>query len=304
MQQFEKLKAPFPYFGGKSRVADVVWQRFGAVKNYVEPFCGSAAMLLARPDWQGTIETVNDADGFIANFWRALAAEPETVARHAYWIVSELDLHARHKWLIEHGCDIVEQLRDDPDFYDVKIAGWWVWGISCWIGDGWCQSESRQIPHLGNAGKGVNGLSLGRGAFGAQKYFHLLAKRLERVRVCCGDWSRITGYTPTTKQGLTAVFLDPPYSQKHAWTDGAYRHKEDVFDDVAAWAVERGDDPLFRIALCGYEGTFEPPDGWETYAWQAVGYGAGKGGNGDANRRLERIWFSPHCIKPARTLFD
>ena len=27
------LKAPFPYFGGKSRIAAAVWERFGAVRN-------------------------------------------------------------------------------------------------------------------------------------------------------------------------------------------------------------------------------------------------------------------------------
>jgi site-specific DNA-adenine methylase len=31
------------------------------VRNYIEPFCGSAAMLLARPH-PGQVETINDAD--------------------------------------------------------------------------------------------------------------------------------------------------------------------------------------------------------------------------------------------------
>jgi len=31
------LKSPYPYFGGKSSVASVVWNRFGDVPNYVEP---------------------------------------------------------------------------------------------------------------------------------------------------------------------------------------------------------------------------------------------------------------------------
>ena len=39
-------KAPFPWFGGKSRVAHIVWDRFGNVPNYVEPFFGSGAVLL------------------------------------------------------------------------------------------------------------------------------------------------------------------------------------------------------------------------------------------------------------------
>ena len=65
--------APFPYMGGKSRVAADVWARFGDVPNFVEPFCGSAAVLFKRPvehEWWERIETVNDYDGMVANFWR------------------------------------------------------------------------------------------------------------------------------------------------------------------------------------------------------------------------------------------
>ena len=78
----DTLKAPFPYFGGKSRIAAAVWERFGTVQNYVEPFFGSGAVLLGCP-WPGHTETVNDADGLLANFWRALRADPDAVAEHA-----------------------------------------------------------------------------------------------------------------------------------------------------------------------------------------------------------------------------
>ncbi|HNI38143.1 MAG TPA: DNA adenine methylase, partial [Pseudomonadales bacterium] len=79
-------KAPFPYFGGKSEIADAVWSRLGDTPNYVEPFFGSGAVLLNRPHWQPKktmLETVNDASGFIANFWRAVRAAPDEVAYHA-----------------------------------------------------------------------------------------------------------------------------------------------------------------------------------------------------------------------------
>lgn len=89
------MKAPFPWFGGKSRVQVQVWERFGDVRNYVEPFAGSLAVLLGRPS-EPKIETVNDLDCWIANFWRALAADPEQLAHHADWPVNEADLHARH----------------------------------------------------------------------------------------------------------------------------------------------------------------------------------------------------------------
>src|SRR2546430_907842 len=133
----DNLKAPFPWFGGKSRVADVVWARFGDVPNYVEPFAGSLAVLLGRPHEPRT-ETVNDKDCYLANFWRALAADPEQLAHWADWPVNEADLHARHSWLVNSTKDWRARMKTDPDYYDVKIAGWWVWGISQWIGSGWC----------------------------------------------------------------------------------------------------------------------------------------------------------------------
>jgi len=45
------MKSPFPYFGGKSKAVGLVWPRFGVVRNYVEPFFGSGAMLLGERIW-------------------------------------------------------------------------------------------------------------------------------------------------------------------------------------------------------------------------------------------------------------
>lgn len=151
------LRAPFPWFGGKRRVADVVWRAFGArINNYVEPFAGSLAVLLGRPGGAGKIETVNDLDRYVANFWRAVAAAPELVAEHADWPINEADLHARHHWLVNQP-EFRERMHADPDFYDAKVAGWWVWGICQWIGDGWCVSaENHKHPKFDGIGKGVH----------------------------------------------------------------------------------------------------------------------------------------------------
>ena len=130
------LKAPFPWFGGKSQVSDLVWDRFGNVPNYVEPFFGSGAVLLGRPHDSG-IETINDRDCFVANFWRALQNDPDEVAWFADQPVNEADQHARHLWLIQQ-TGWAERMKTDPDFYNAKIAGWWVWGQCIWIGSGWC----------------------------------------------------------------------------------------------------------------------------------------------------------------------
>lgn len=77
-----ELKAPYPWFGGKARVSDLVWSRFGDVANYVEPFAGSLAVLLGRPH-APRVETVNDKFCFIANFWRALTRKGYLVSAWA-----------------------------------------------------------------------------------------------------------------------------------------------------------------------------------------------------------------------------
>lgn len=289
----QKLKAPFPYFGGKSRIAHEVWARFGNVPNYVEPFAGSLAVLLSRPTLPRN-ETVNDIDCFLTNFWRALRDDPDGVAHWADYPVSEIDLHARHQWLVAQK-DFIEAMRRDPDYYDVKIAGWWVWGICAWIGNGWCRDATcRGIPYITRGGRGIHRATIAD----LHTYFAALSARLRRVRICCGDWKRVCGYSPTTHNGTTAVFLDPPYGKQTGRNDGGYTFEGgDVTREVHAWCVEHQDDPKLRIALCGYEGEYDLP-GWECLAWKAKGgYGNRGNGAGRANRHRERVWFSPNCLK-------
>ena len=352
---FPILKAPFPWFGGKSRVAEEVWDRFGDVVNFVEPFAGSLAVLLGRPTSPQT-ETVNDIDAYLSNFWRSVRCGPAATAEWCDWPVNEADLHARHLWLVNQ-TEFRERMKTDPDFYDPKIAGWWVWGISQWIGGGWCSpggQHHRQLASLGDGGRGTASVSLkrqmpilchsgegvhretlsgppakrphlaghgpGKGIHGAKAnatlydYFEALAARLRRVRVCCGDWTRVLGPSVTIKHGVCGVFLDPPYdmrvvSNSDSGRDGAARsdglyssHDSDLSKAVAGWAVENGDNPLLRIAVCGYEGEHNFPDDWECVPWKAQGgYGSRSGSNENAAR--ERIWFSPHCIRVQELLF-
>lgn len=334
------MRAPFPYFGGKSRVAPDVWARLGNCPNYVEPFFGSGAVLLARPDnheWWKRIETVNDADGLLSNFWRAVKHDPDGVAEWADWPVNENDLHARHSWLVGRKEDITRRLEGDPDYYDAKVAGWWVWGISTWIAGQWCGGtgpwvvgadeegypvlvrvkgsggQKRSMPHLGNKGTGVNvtcyptsdvydkanGICATRREF-LMALMNNLSNRLRHVRVCCGDWSRITRPSSTVRHGLTGVFLDPPYSFDER--DSCLYNKEtDCAKDVLQWALTNGDNPMLRIALCGYDGEHNVLEdyGWDVHAWKAAGgYGSRSNGRGRANSYRERIWFSPHCLQP------
>jgi hypothetical protein len=152
----KRLKFPAPYFGGKSKVAPLVWARLGDVDNFIEPFVGSGAVLLARPS-PPRVETINDLDCMVANFWRATRHDPEAVAEYADWPVNEIDLHSRHRWLVlsDDARAFRERMRADPDHYDPKIAGWWCWGLCVWIGGGWCATPETGPVHGPVGGSGL-----------------------------------------------------------------------------------------------------------------------------------------------------
>jgi site-specific DNA-adenine methylase len=298
-----RLAAPFPYFGGKSGACEQVWQSLGDVDNYVEPFCGSAAMLLGAPDGN-RVETINDADGFVANFWRAVSLDAQAVAEYADWPVNETDLFARHSWLVRNAEILLSRLHADPDYYDPKMAGWWCWGSCNWIGRDWCSGKgpwihdgiglvvSRQLPHLGDAGRGIK---LPRAEF-IREWFALLQERLRDVRVSCGDWQRVVKDSVTTRHGLTGVFLDPPYAkgdQQYA----AGGTGTDLSMQVQAWCAENGGNPMLRIILCGHVGEHDDllSKGWHLRTWTA---GRGYAQNHEAVQRSkdETLWCSPHCV--------
>lgn len=361
------LDSPYPYHGGKRRAAHLIWPRLGPdVPNYIEPFFGSGAVWLLRPNGPGKIETINDIDGGIVNFWRSIQHAPEEVERWCDWPVSELDLHARHEWLFQQLPELAEKLRSDPDHYDAKIAGWWVWGICLWIGSGWCRDPRQQRPELRStggvhrndmrtdteegadlaaefygpvlpqkrpelrsAGQGVhrvtwaqpqlsseNGvhrkMSIGndRGIHGVSapprlEWFRALQARSRHTRMLCGDWRRVLTPSVLGKgknvggRRPASILFDPPYKLDMRARNLYGTDEEGVSDQVREWALEHGDDPDVRIALCGYEGEHDMPDSWEVVEWKGT---RGHASESNTNRFKERIWFSPHCLKPSRQL--
>ena len=379
------LKAPFPYFGGKSTVAPVVWAALGQPKHYIEPFFGSGAVLLARPDYnpQKHMETICDKDGFVANCWRGMQLAPDELAKYCDWPVNHADLNARRKYLNDHQ-DLLQRLCEDPEYFDAKIAGYWVWAMSCWIGSGLVRPKAMpdvtnakgvhkatiagKRPNLSNDGRGIAQLAANRpqvalqggvhslgqipsirddkgvqnqipllysengvcrrhcyGANGVHKttltsepkteldvrdpytpglysWFRELSERLRRVRVVCGDWSRVCGGDWQDDRGTCGIFFDPPYDPVKCGRDPNIYTEESatVSNDVREWCRKRGSLKTYRIVLAGYFEEHESllKDGWTVHRWSANGGFANRGkGNtkGEINRHKEALFFSPHC---------
>ena len=252
-----------------------------------------------------------------------MRANPDAVAHHAAWPVNEADLHARHLWLVNARDNMTTRLMAEPDWFDAKAAGWWAWGLSCWIGGGWCggdgpwqsvdgeftdtrktgntgQGVNRQLPHLGGTGQGVNRQlpHLGDREEFLRGWFAGLADRLHNTRVACGDWTRVCGPSVLRSAGgICGVFLDPPYDQ--SIRSDVYAMETPVAGDVLEWCKANGDNSDLRIVLAGYDGEHNALEamGWRVTAWKAAGgYGSQGQGRGEENATKERLWFSPHCL--------
>ena len=80
-----KLRAPFPYYGGKALWSKSIWAHFGNHPEaiYSEPFFGSGAVLLDSPTTH-LREVVCDTDGNLCNFWRSIRSNPDQVAQLCY----------------------------------------------------------------------------------------------------------------------------------------------------------------------------------------------------------------------------
>ena len=247
-------------------------------------------MLFARPEPVEGIEIINDANGWLTNFWRAAKLHPRRLARALDYPVSELDLHARGDWLFYRrgAAAWIEWLRGGPKRCDVEAAAWWCWGQCSWIGCGWghingnagIHRKRPQVAHGLGVQRQIPMLTCGRGvqAFFSRaemlvQYIAQIAARLERVRICCGDWRRVVTpvclHSHATDRGAAAIFLDPPYGAADRDANLYGDHDSlDVAGEVRTWCRTAGRDRRLRIALCGYAG--EGHESLEAHGWRVL----------------------------------
>jgi len=292
-ERSDLVMAPFPYFGNKRKVIPLVWKRFGRPKQYIEPFCGSAAMLLGSYH-VAKLEVINDLSGFIANFWRSVKHQPEKVAEFADYPVSHLDFRMRENALVAKVKELAGGLAD-PDWPgDAKVAGWWCLGQCSDIGLSYCSTDSasHQLattvqgldcsgskPHI----KGQR-LTSNTAISDPRSLFDTLGTRIKRVKVLHGTWDRSMWFNDAPND--VAVFFDPPYRSY----DDVYRDEVTVvLDDIVSWCKEHSD---CRIALCGHDGDYDL-SGWDVVQWDK---GGATVSGSTKNKSNEAIWFSPGCL--------
>ena len=93
-------KPPFPWIGSKEKIAPYILQLFPPkLTQYVEPFGGSGAVLLALPPDPNRLDIYNDLDAELVNLYSCIKERSNVLLREL-------------KFLPIHGRKLFEYYRD------------------------------------------------------------------------------------------------------------------------------------------------------------------------------------------------
>lgn len=191
------------YLGSKARLAKWVQSFFPSHALYVEPFGGSAGVLLNKP--RSKVEVYNDLDGEVVNFFRVLQ-DPGTLAvlfrrlRLTPYARAELD----KAWQSE---------AKDP----VERA--WRLFVRSWLSFGARGAVADASPGFNCARTGLKCLPCAKYTHAIDS-LHAVAERLQGVAIECKDALEVMRYCDSPD---ALHYLDPPYN-----ADGIAGYRGDV----------------------------------------------------------------------------
>ena len=212
-------------------IAGLLPQRDG----YVEPFCGMASVLFARPKPPG-LELINDLNRHIVTWWQVVQ-DPESRAvlvdrlMWTPWAAESLEA-ALAAWDSDDPVDVA---------WAVAVRAAQQIGFGGGSGGGWRQ------PWSASSGR--------RGGSVAARHILAVRDRIDGVAITCRDAAEVI--ERTVCDAGHAVYVDPPY----LGADTAMYAFATVVDDFAGLLV----DKPAAIALSGPGHALLDDDGWERH---------------------------------------
>lgn len=261
---------PITWFGGKAKLASRIVRHFPPHHTYVEPFGGSAAVLLAKPP--AKVEVYNDVDRELVNLFRVLR---EPVLHDRLKTACENTLYARAEF------ELAATPSDDP----VEAARRFMvrqrqshGGMGrCWS---YCISDAQ-----GNMSSAVR-----RWLSGVERLAEI-HQRMRSVQVEADDWSAVI---PRYDSSGTLFYLDPPYAADTR-VGGGYRH------ELEPDGHERLVDAILQVkgmvVLSGYQ--CRAYERLEAAGWARIGYDVPAYMSPSRSRRCESLWLSPTSLLAA-----
>ena len=262
------MRTPLTYYGGKQRLARQIVPLMPAHRVYLEPFAGGAAVLFAKP--RAERETLNDLDGQVMRFWRALRDRPDELAAAV-----AATPYCRAEWYASKDGD-----NDDDD--DVEAARQLLVNID--------QSFSRSrsswsVPCIGD----------GRGRWQPGSWENLppkllaAAQRLQGVALENRDALELI---PQWDRTDAVIYVDPPYTGTYR-TEPTKGYRVDGYQTLWSELVDvLADVRHAAVILSGY-----PCDEVERLGWYSLPLAMKRTVQARASGRLpnapEFVWLSP-----------
>jgi len=257
------VKPPILYFGGTITLGETIASLLPKHTHYVEPFCGSLAVLLAKTP--APHETVNDLDENLMTFWRVLRDQPAELER-----ACALTPHSRGEF---------DQARDLADVSDLERARR-VWVLLT-------QGRAARLMRTGwRHYVDPAGSSHGMPDYidGYAERIAPAAQRLAGVSLECRPALEVIGKYGASPE--VCLYVDPPYLGSTRANDNAYRHElrseAEHRELAAALHAARA-----AVVLSGYPSPLYD----EIYAgWYRHDMAASTGQGGTWANRTEVLW--------------
>lgn len=239
--------------------------------SYVEPYGGSAAVLLRKP--RSNLEIYNDLDGDVVNFFQVLREREDDLIRAIHWTPFA---HAEQQLSMEPTADPLERARRLYVRSHLTISGPTAqWNV------GW-----RRQKVFSRGRNGIGRMKPAAMSFTETEHLYQVAERLRGVIIEQADALEVIRRYDNAR---AVFYVDPPYvaTTRKRWTASAYQHEmtnEDHRELAAVLHTCRG-----MVILSGYDG----PLYQELFGdWRRLEHQARTNGN-TAQTATESLWLNP-----------
>ena len=285
------MKPLFCYFGGKRRIANEVWKRLGKPDLYIEPFLGGGAVFFAKPEeYKGGFDLLNDSDGLIINFYRAVRVLGDELFSMTQIPTSECDLMANLNEFRKEKKDLIENLCKDNVYYDLDLAIMFFYNIYksvalCGISESSTRKSVKPtVKRYKFKDRGV--------------LFEKCKEIFKNAILDSSDWKNIIRKAIEVDKKIDlrrCFFLDPPYRTSNI-DKSLYNKFDPVFPDIINFCLEN--ELKYPIAICGIDGDYPELDKtWEKLLWES-NMGLKSFRKKDESviiRKKAVVYFSPAC---------